>query len=597
MAEWKSRQVRCACRRRLCLEWRDRSGRCRRVVNPMANGPVVDFPSRGGGLSYEPYFGLNEKPFSLNADPRFLYHSPSHARTFAKLLAGIRRREGLLVLTGEIGTGKTTLCRAVLRGLGRRTYSAFIPDPFASREDLLKMMLIDFGVSPVEDFTQGPLANASRTELSYLLSRALESLSAQDAFAVVIIDEAQNMSSSMIEETRILADSFGGRGQLQILFVGQPELHETLKRPELRQVDQRVYVYAQLAPLSARDVSGYITHRLKVAGAAPDRVLFPADVIDRIHARSGGVPRLVNRICDRALHLAHLRRKDHVSMDVLDAALSDIGPDTLTPTWSAILANGRSSASEGDARERAVAVETEAAVRPRAERREGVGRTGFAGEATFDRKDDWLTLEVATTSGNPASLREFSTERFRLPGMVAKVAKFLGLWAGPDNARRSDRYRQFIRVSARSVLVATAALAIFTAAQSGSCVRSRGPSVQPFVDHQILPARPIVAASAPVALPLAAIANPPAVAPQSFYVAVGVFTAAERAAALHQELARDGFRVSVQPYQLGRRAAQQVLLGPYADRGRALAELRRLQRRGGYDDAHVIEAGSAAAVP
>src|ERR671923_3018685 len=111
--------------------------------------------ARSPYLTYEPYYGLKEKPFSLSADPRFLYRSPEHAPAFEQLHAGIRRREGLIVLTGEIGTGKTTLCRAVLEHLDRRTFSTFVPDPFLSREDLLKMILVDFGVMSVEDLKSG----------------------------------------------------------------------------------------------------------------------------------------------------------------------------------------------------------------------------------------------------------------------------------------------------------------------------------------------------------------------------------------------------------------------------------------------------------
>ena len=120
-------------------------------------------------LTYEPYFGLGEKPFSLNADSRFEFDSPTYRATRDSLFAGIRRREGLNVLTGEIGTGKTMLCRAVIRDLGRKTYSSIVPDPFASREDLLKMLLIDFGVLSIQELTEGRLRQASRTELGYLL--------------------------------------------------------------------------------------------------------------------------------------------------------------------------------------------------------------------------------------------------------------------------------------------------------------------------------------------------------------------------------------------------------------------------------------------
>ena len=287
-------------------------------------------------LTYEPFFGLNEKPFSLYADSRFVYDSPTHSATREGLLAGIRRREGLQVLTGEIGTGKTTLCRAALRDLGRKTYSSIVPDPFASREDLFKMMLIDFGVLSIQQLTTGELRQASRTELGYLLSEFLDSLP-PDAFVVVVIDEAQNLTLPLIEETRILSDSFGASGRLQIVFVGQPELHAKLKLPEMRQVDQRVCGYHRLAPMSRDAVAGYLQHRLQVAGGARDRVLFPPEVVDNLHRRSGGVPRLINRVCDRALHLAYERQAERVDREILDTALLELGADTLSPTWDSII--------------------------------------------------------------------------------------------------------------------------------------------------------------------------------------------------------------------------------------------------------------------
>ncbi|MEP6783594.1 MAG: AAA family ATPase, partial [Acidobacteriota bacterium] len=292
-------------------------------------------PELSATLTYEHYFGLTEKAFSLNADSRFVYESPTFGATRESLVGGIRRREGLLVLTGEIGTGKTTLCRAVLRDLGRQLYSSLVPDPFASREDLLKMLLIDFGVLTIQELTAGPLRGASRTELGYLLDAFLQTLTA-DAYVVVIIDEAQNLSLPLIEETRILADTFGADGRLQIVFVGQPELHGKLKLPEMRQVDQRVCGYHRLAPMSREAVAGYVRHRLQVAGAR-DRELFAADVIDVFHRRSGGVPRLINRVCDRALQLAYERKADRVSREILEAALIEVGAATLSPTWDSII--------------------------------------------------------------------------------------------------------------------------------------------------------------------------------------------------------------------------------------------------------------------
>ena len=288
-------------------------------------------------LTYEPHFGLVEKPFSLNADSRFVFESASYAAARERLLAGIRRREGLNVLTGEIGTGKTTLCRDVIEALGRKAYSAIVPDPFASREDLLKMLLIDFGVLSIQELTGGRLQQASRTELGYLLSDFLDKLT-PDSFAVVMIDEAQNLALPLIEETRILADTFGAHGRLQMVFVGQPELHAKLKLPEMRQVDQRVCGYHRLSALNLEAVSGYIRHRLQVAGARGDRALFPQDIIETLYRRSGGVPRLINRVCDRALHLAYEKGAKAVDRETLETALLEVGSTTLSPTWDAIIA-------------------------------------------------------------------------------------------------------------------------------------------------------------------------------------------------------------------------------------------------------------------
>jgi type II secretory pathway predicted ATPase ExeA len=282
-------------------------------------GPVPH-DARASGLTYEPFYGLREKPFGLTPDSRFFYHSRSHAPAFDDLLAGIRRRECLNVVTGDIGTGKTTLCRAVLHNLDRKMFSAFVPDPFASREDLLKVLLMDFGVLSVEDLASDRLKDASRTELSYLLSEFLGTLAPLQAFAVVIIDEAQNLSAPLLEEIRILTDA---GGPLQVVLVGQVELRDKLKLPEMRQVEQRVSVHSQLAPLACDGVAGYIAHRLQTAGGSPDRVKFSPEASDVVYRVSGGVPRLINRLCDRALQQGYLRRAGTIDTAMVEAAMAD----------------------------------------------------------------------------------------------------------------------------------------------------------------------------------------------------------------------------------------------------------------------------------
>jgi type II secretory pathway predicted ATPase ExeA/cell division septation protein DedD len=277
-----------------------------------------------GLLLYEPFYGLGEKPFSLSTDPRFLYKSTSHAPVFHDVLAGIRRREGLVVLTGEIGMGKTTLCRSVLAALDRKTFAAFVPDPFVSREDLLKILLVEFGVVSADDLVRGRLQGASRAELSYPLYEFLRSLEPLDAFAVLLIDEAQNLPASLLEEIRILADLEGTRRLLQVVLIGQPELSSALREPHMRQVKQRVTTHCELHPLDRQGVYGYVGHRLTVAGASAERLQFTGDALDLVFEASGGVPRVVNRLCDCALQRGHQARAATIGPELVRVAVADL---------------------------------------------------------------------------------------------------------------------------------------------------------------------------------------------------------------------------------------------------------------------------------
>jgi type II secretory pathway predicted ATPase ExeA len=250
---------------------------------------------------------------------------------FEQLLAGIRRREGIIVLTGEPGTGKTTLCRGVLASLDRKTFCAFVPDPFVSREDLLKMLLIEFGVVSVDDVKSGRLREATRPELSYPLYDFLKSLVPLQAYAVMFIDEAQNLSSQLLEEIRILADLEGPEKLLQLVLVGQPELRDKLKDPTMRQVDQRVSVRCSLEPLERDALQGYIAHRLGVAGSGPDRVEFTPEALDLVFNVSNGNPRVTNLIVDKSLNRGHLDRTWTIAPAIVTAALGELGYATPAP--------------------------------------------------------------------------------------------------------------------------------------------------------------------------------------------------------------------------------------------------------------------------
>lgn len=298
-------------------------------VNDEAPRPVPDVPAsrpgRSAAFMYESFYGLREKPFSLSADPRFLFRSPAHGPAFDEILAGIRRREGLIVLTGEIGTGKTTLCRSVLQHLDRRTFAAFVADPFVSREDLLKTLLVDFGVISIGDVSRGRFNGASRSDLSFPLYEFLDSLVPLQAFAVLVIDEAQNLSLPLLEEIRILSELERREKLLQVVLIGQPELRSSLRLPEMRQVDQRVSVRCQLTALDAAGVAGYVAHRLKIAGRGEGRAEFTKPALEAIYEGSTGVPRLINRICDRALQRAHASRAMQVDSRFVWAAIADLG--------------------------------------------------------------------------------------------------------------------------------------------------------------------------------------------------------------------------------------------------------------------------------
>jgi len=285
---------------------------------------VTEPEDESGLLLYEPFYGLGEKPFSLSTDPRFLYKSASHTPVFQDVLAGIRRREGLVVLTGEIGMGKTTLCRSVLAALDRKTFAAFVPDPFVSREDLLKILLVEFGVVSVDDLVRGRLQGASRAELSYPLYEFLRSLEPLDAYAVLLLDEAQNLAPSLLEEVRILADLEGTRKLLQVVLIGQPELSSALRQPHMRQVKQRVTTHCELHPLDRHGVYGYVGHRLTVAGASADRLHFTGEALDLVFEASGGVPRVVNRLCDLTLQRGHLARSATIASELVHQAIADL---------------------------------------------------------------------------------------------------------------------------------------------------------------------------------------------------------------------------------------------------------------------------------
>src|SRR5947199_109853 len=262
---------------------------------------------------YEKYYGFAEKPFSLPPDPKYLYRSEPHANAFDLLQYAIRRREGFVVVTGDIGTGKTTLCRALLEQIDRTTFTALVLNPFLTEEDLLKRILQDFGVISREEARAGRLAGVTKQELIDTLYDFLLSLVPLKASAVLIIDEAQNLPLKVLEQIRILSNLETDKEKLlQIILVGQLNLHDLLRSPDLRQLDQRVSIRYELAPLDRETVGAYIVHRLTIAGGGQS-VSFATEAIDEVHRFSKGIPRLINLVCDRALLGGYSQRTSRIT--------------------------------------------------------------------------------------------------------------------------------------------------------------------------------------------------------------------------------------------------------------------------------------------
>lgn len=268
---------------------------------------------------YEQYYGFVEKPFSLTPDPKYLYRSESHANAFELLQYAIDRREGFAVITGDIGTGKTTLCRALLEQTDKQTFTALLLNPFLSEEDLLKAILQDLGVlSRNEERLAG--RSPSKQELINTLYDFLLSLVPLGARAVLIIDEAQNLPLQILEQIRILSNLETDKEKLlQIILVGQLNLVPLLRSPELRQLDQRVSIRYELKPLTEEEVTAYIAHRLAVANGSRT-VTFPPKAVQRVHRYTGGIPRLINLLCDRALLGAYSAQTGRVDVQLVDEA-------------------------------------------------------------------------------------------------------------------------------------------------------------------------------------------------------------------------------------------------------------------------------------
>jgi general secretion pathway protein A len=269
---------------------------------------------------YNSFFSLRENPFNLTPDPRFLYLSTSHKEALDSLLLGINERKGLITITGNIGTGKTTLCRALLGRLDNSVKTALIFNSFISSIELMESLNYEFGV----DIDDEPDTMETQT---LLLKRFLLQNVSQGRNAVLMIDEAQNLSHNVLHQIRNLSEfQVGEEKLLQIVLMGQSELKENLANPALESFHESITLRYDLNPLEPKDIQGYIEHRLEVAGGKTN-VVFADGVFKKIYASTWGNPRRINAICDRALLIAYVEGEYTVTIKMIEKALKELRGD------------------------------------------------------------------------------------------------------------------------------------------------------------------------------------------------------------------------------------------------------------------------------
>jgi general secretion pathway protein A len=263
---------------------------------------------------YTKFYNLKEKPFNLTPDPNFLFLGETHREALAHLFYAVKERKGFMVMTGEVGTGKTTLIHALLRKLDADTKTVFIFNPILDSKDFFKFFCFDLGIQAREQ-TKG--------ECLLDIYRFLVESYKKHSTVVLIIDEAHNLNPALLEEIRLLSNFETAKDKLiQIILVGQPELNVTLNLPEFRQLKQRISLWCYINPLNQKEMDAYIESRLRKAGV--EKSFFAPDAIDEIYRYSRGIPRLINIVCDNALLIGYAIGQKKIKRKIIREAINDL---------------------------------------------------------------------------------------------------------------------------------------------------------------------------------------------------------------------------------------------------------------------------------
>jgi general secretion pathway protein A len=264
---------------------------------------------------YCQFYGLKERPFNVTSDPAFFFSSKKHKEAISHLIYGVSQRKGIILLTGEIGTGKTTICRFFLNHIGKNVKTAFILNPSFSETELLESIIKDFGILP---------KSKNKLDMVWELNGFLIKESNAGNNLVLIVDEAQNLKPNLLEQIRLLSNLETEKDKLlQVILVGQPELNNRINLYDLRQLRQRIMVRYHIGPLDEDEIKNYINHRLEIAGSK-GKIEFSDEAIEAINRFSAGIPRLINMLCDRALLAGFVTETNHINFGIIKRCLGEL---------------------------------------------------------------------------------------------------------------------------------------------------------------------------------------------------------------------------------------------------------------------------------